>query len=94
MTYFYKKSELDQIIFWLSGFDELAIEGMIELKVTFKTFFQEAKIKPNSRLIPGVICGYGVKEIENLLPQQVLYLDKLVDELAKGKTMEKIYREN
>jgi hypothetical protein len=85
---------LDQIIFWLTGFDELAIEGMIERKVTFKTFFQEAKIKSNSRLIPVVICGYRVKEIENPLPQQVLYLEKLVDELAKGRTMEKIYREN
>ena len=93
MTYFYKKSEWDQIIFWLTGFDELAIEGMIERKVTFKTFFQEAKIKPNSKLITGVICGYRVEEIENPLTQQVLYLEKLVDELAKGRMMEKILRE-
>jgi hypothetical protein len=87
------KSELDQIISWLTGFDESAIQEMMERKVTFETFFQEAKIHPNAKLITGVICGYRVEEIENPLTQQVRYLDKLVDELAKGRKMEKILRE-
>jgi hypothetical protein len=86
------KEELDQIISWLTGFNESAIQEMIERKVTFETFFQEAKINPNSKLITGVICGYRVEEIENPLTQKVRYLDKLVDELAKGRKMEKILR--
>ncbi len=86
------KAELNQVISWLTGFDESAIKEMIELKVTFETFFQKAKINPNSRLITGVICGYRVEEIENPLTQQVRYLDKLVDEIAKGRKMEKILR--
>lgn len=87
------KVELDQIISWLTGFDESALQEMIERKVTFETFFQEAKIHPNAKLITGVICGYRVEEIKNPLTQQVRYLDKLVDELAKGRKMEKILRE-
>ncbi len=87
------KEELDQIISWLTGFNVSSIQEMIERKVTFETFFQEAKINPNAKLITGVICGYRVEEIENPLTQQVRYLDKLVDELAKGRKMEKILRE-
>lgn len=87
------KEELHQVINWLTGFDESKIEELITEKVTFETFFQKAKLNPNANLIKGVICGYRVEEIENTLTQQVRYLDKLVDELAKGKKMEKILRE-
>ena len=86
------KAELHEIITWLTGFDEKQIEDLIEEGVTFETFFQRAKINPNAQLITGVICGYRVEEIENPLTQQVRYLDKLVDELAKGRKMEKILR--
>lgn len=88
------KEELDQIITWLTGFDESTIQEMVERNVTLEIFFQETKINPNSKLITGVICGYRVEEIENPLTQQVRYLDKLVDELAKGRKMEKILRES
>lgn len=86
------KEELHQVIEWLTGFDEKKLEELIEAKATFGTFFQEAELNPNARLITGVICGYRVEEIENPLTQQVRYLDKLVDELAKGKKMDKILR--
>ena len=86
------KAELDQVIYWLTGFDEKRLEELIQQKATFKEFFRQATINPNARLITGVICGYRVEEIENPLTQQVRYLDKLVDELAKGKKMEKILR--
>ncbi len=86
------KQELDQVIEWLTGFDENKIQELIEQKVTFETFFQSASINPNARFITGVICGYRVEEIKNPLTQQVRYLDKLVDELAKGRKMEKILR--
>jgi len=86
------KEELQQVIEWLTGFDQNKIEELIDEKVTFKTFFQKAKLNPNANLITGVICGYRIEEIENPLTQQVRYLDKLVDELAKGKKMEKILR--
>lgn len=86
------KEELHQIIEWLTGYDEKKLQALIEEKVTFETFFQYASINPNSHLITGVICGYRVEEIENKLTQQVRYLDKLVDELAKGRKMEKILR--
>lgn len=86
------KKELHQVIEWLTGFDEKKLQGLIEKNVTFETFFQNAKINPNAHLITGVICGYRVEEIENPLTQQVRYLDKLVDELAKSRTMEKILR--
>jgi hypothetical protein len=86
------KEELHQVIEWLTGFDNQKLQDIIEKKVTFETFFQNASLNPNARLITGVICGYRVEEIEDPLTQQVRYLDKLVDELAKGRKMEKILR--
>lgn len=86
------KEELDQVIAWLTGFDEKKLAELIKEKVTFETFFQRAKLNANAKLITGVICGYRVEEIQNTLTQQVRYLDKLVDELAKGRKMEKILR--
>jgi len=86
------KEELHQVIEWLTGFDDKKLQELIEEKVTFETFFKKAKLNPNAHLITGVICGYRVEEIENPLTQQVRYLDKLVDELARGKKMEKILR--
>ncbi len=86
------KDELHQVIKWLTGFNEKAIAKLIESKVTFEQFFAKASLNPNAKLITGVICGYRVEEIENPLTQQVRYLDKLVDELAKGRKMEKILR--
>lgn len=86
------REELHQVIHWLTGFDDKKIQALIDEKVTFETFFQRATINPNAHLITGVICGYRIEEIENPLTKQVRYLDKLVDELAKGKAMEKILR--
>ena len=86
------REELHQVISWLTGFNEKALQKQIKDQITFKEFFQRAKLNPNAHLITGVICGYRVEEIENPLTQQVRYLDKLVDELAKGKNMEKILR--
>lgn len=86
------KEELHQVIEWLTGFGTRKLQDLIDKKVTFETFFQNATINPNAHLITGVICGYRVEEIENPLTQKVRYLDKLVDELAKGKKMEKILR--
>ena len=86
------KQELHQVIEWLTGFDENKVKELINEKVTFETFFQRAKLNPNAHLITGVICGYRIEEIENTLTQQARYLDKLVDELAKGRKMEKILR--
>ncbi len=86
------KEELHRVIHWLTGYDETDLQKLIDEKVTFAYFFQNAKMNPNAFLITGVICGYKVEEISNVLTQQVRYLDKLVDELAKGKTMEKILR--
>lgn len=86
------KEELHQVIEWLTGFDDKRLQQLIDEKVTFETFFNKAKLNPNARLITGLICGYRVEEIENPLTQQARYLDKLVDELAKGKKMEKILR--
>ena len=86
------KEELHQVIEWLTGFDNRKLQELIKEKVTFETFFQRASIHPNAHLITGVICGYRVEEIENPLTQQARYLDKLVDELAKGRKMEKILR--
>ncbi len=85
--------ELNQVIEWLTGFDNLKIQELITEKATFETFFEKAKLNPNANLIKGVICGYRIEEIENPLTKQVRYLDKLVDELAKGKKMDKILRE-
>lgn len=86
------KEELHQVIKWLTGFDEKELQELIEEKVTFETFFKRAKLNPNAKLITGLICGYRVEEIETPLTKQARYLDKLVDELAKGKKMEKILR--
>jgi len=86
------KDELHQVIEWLTGFGEKKLNQLIEENANFETFFQQAVINPNARLITGVICGYRVEEIENPLTQKVRYLDKLVDELAKGRKMEKILR--
>ncbi len=86
------KAELLQVIEWLTGFDEKKLQELIEEKVTFNTFFERATLNPNAHLITGVICGYRIEEIDNPLTKQTRYLDKLIDELAKGKTMEKILR--
>ncbi len=84
--------ELHQVIEWLTGFDEKKLKELIEEKATFETFFNQATLNPNASLITGVICGYRVEEIEYPLTRQVRYLDKIIDELAKGKSMEKILR--
>ncbi len=86
------KEELHQVIAWLTGFNEVMLEKHIEDELTFQQFFQKAKLNSNASLITGVICGYRVEEIENPLTQRVRYLDKLVDELAKGRKMDKILR--
>ncbi|MFN7118173.1 MAG: DUF2200 domain-containing protein [Saprospiraceae bacterium] len=86
------KTELHQVIEWLTGFDAEKLQAQIDEKVTFEQFFQNAILHPNAHLITGVICGYRVEDIEHPLTQKVRYLDKLVDELAKGKKMEKILR--
>ena len=86
------REELDQVIEWLTGFDKRALQKHIADEATFAQFFLAASINPNAHLITGVICGYRVEQIENPLTQQVRYLDKLVDELAKGRKMEKILR--
>lgn len=86
------KAELHQVIEWLTGFDDQQLQKLIEEKATFEQFFQAASIHPNAQLITGVICGYRVEDIENPLTQQVRYLDKLVDELAKSRPMNKILR--
>lgn len=87
------KEELHQVIEWLTGFDNLKIQEQIDKQATFETFFQQAKLNQNAHLITGMICGYRIEEIDNPLTQKVRYLDKLVDELAKGRIMEKILRE-
>jgi hypothetical protein len=86
------KQELDEVITWLTGYNAKKIQQLVKDKASFETFFAQATINPNAHLITGVICGYRVEEIENPLTQQVRYLDKLVDELAKGRKMEKILR--
>ena len=86
------KAELHQVLEWLTNFDTKKLQELIKENVTFETFFQQASLNPNVHLITGVICGVRVEEIENPLTQQVRYLDKLVDELAKGRKMEKILR--
>lgn len=87
------KKEVDAIIFWLTGYDANALQHILDNKVDFETFFSQApQINPNASKITGVICGYRVENIQDKLMQQIRYLDKLVDELAKGKKMEKILR--
>lgn len=87
------KEELHQVIEWLTGFDEKKLQELINEKTTFETFFERANLNPNAELITGTICGYKIQEIENPLTRKVRYLDKLVDELAKGKKMDKILRQ-
>ncbi len=87
------KEELLQVIEWLTGFDESTLQSLIDEKATFKTFFEKANLNPNAEQIKGVICGYRIEDIETPLTKQARYLDKLVDELAKGKKMEKIIRQ-
>lgn len=86
------KEELHQVIEWLTGFDLKKINELITEKITFEEFFQRAQLNPKANLITGLICGYRIEEIENPTTRQVRYLDKLVDELAKGRKMEKILR--
>jgi hypothetical protein len=87
------KAELDQIIYWLTGYDGKSLQQLLTDNIDFETFVSQApRMNPNASKITGVICGYRVEEIEDKLMQQIRYLDKLVDELAKGKTMEKILR--
>ena len=86
------KDELHTVIEWLTGFDNKKLKDQIDKNVTFETFFKNAKLNPNAHLITGVICGYRIEEIENQLTRKVRYLDKLVDELAKGKKIETILR--
>ena len=86
------KKELHQVIHWLTGYNEQTLQKLIDNKIDLETFFAKANLNPNAHLITGVICGYRIEEIEDKLMQKVRFLDKLVDELAKGKTMVKILR--
>ncbi len=86
------KAELHQVIEWLTGFKEKTLQKLIDDKVTFEQFFKKAKLNPKAHLITGSICGYRIEDIENPLTKQTRYLDKLIDELAKGRKMEKILR--
>jgi hypothetical protein len=86
------KAELHEVIKWLTNFDEKKLKQLIDENVTFDTFFKKAKLNPNAEMITGMICGYRIEEIQTPLTKQVRYLDKLVDELAKGRKMEKILR--
>src|SRR5690606_33479740 len=87
------KEEVDQIIFWLTGYDQKALQKHVDEKTDFETFFKNATLHPNASKITGVICGYRIEEIEEEVMRQIRYLDKLIDELAKGRKMEKILRE-
>ena len=86
------KAELDQVIEWLTGFDEAALARHLAEQTTFEEFFAAARLNPNAALITGVVCGVRVEEVEDPLMQRIRYLDKLVDELARGKAMEKVLR--
>lgn len=87
------QAEVDQIIFWLTGYDEDGLQEQIEKKNTFQTFFEQApKMNPNASKITGIICGYRIEEIQDPLEKNIRYLDKLIDELVKGRKMEKILR--
>ncbi|RNC81416.1 MAG: DUF2200 domain-containing protein [Phycisphaera sp.] len=86
------QKELHEVIHWLTGFDDNQIKELIKEEVTFKEFFKRAKLNPKAKLITGVICGYRVENIENPLTRKARYLDKIIDELARGKKMEKILR--
>ncbi len=89
------EEELNQVIEWLTGFNEVKLQSLIEEKVTFRTFFQRARIHPNAHLIKGVVCGYRIEEIEDEfeLYKQCRRMEKLIDELARGRKMEKILRQ-
>ena len=87
------KKELNQIINWLTGFDEEKLQELIHEEITFETFFERAKLNPKAHMITGVVCGYRIEELGNPLTRQVRYLDKLVDELAQGRKMETILRQ-
>lgn len=87
------KDELHRVIEWLTGFDEAKLHTLIEQQVTFEEFFDQATLNPNAELIKGVICGYRIEDLQTKLTRECRYLDKLVDELAKGKKLEKIMRE-
>lgn len=84
--------ELHQVIEWLTGFDSKKLQQLIDEQVTFKTFFERANLNPNAHLIKGVICGYRIEDIETQLTRETRYLDKLIDELARGRKMDKILR--
>ena len=86
------KKELHEVIKWLTGYDEKKLKSLIDDEVTFETFYKKCKLNPNAHLIRGVVCGYRIEEMENPLIQKARYLDKLIDELAKGRKMEKILR--
>lgn len=86
------KAEVDEIIFWLTGYDEKTLQKHLDDKTNFEDFFNQANINPNASKITGVICGYRVEEIKERLTREIRYLDKLIDELAKGKAMDKILR--
>lgn len=86
------KAEVDEIIFWLTGYDQQTLQKHLDDNTDFENFFAQAQINPNASKITGVICGYRIEEIEEELMKQIRYLDKMIDELAKGKTMEKILR--
>lgn len=87
------KAEVDEIIFWLTGYDEISLQNVLDNKTNFEEFFAQApNLNPNVSMIKGIICGYRVEEIEDDVIQKVRYLDKLIDELAKGKAMDKILR--
>lgn len=86
------KAELDQVIEWLTGFDRAALEGHLAAGTTFEDFFADARLNPRASLITGVVCGIRVEQIDDPLMQRIRYLDKLVDELAKGKAMDKVLR--
>lgn len=86
------KTEVDEVIRWLTGYSQKELDQQIEKGIDFKTFFEEAHLNPNASKITGVICGWRVEEMTDKLMQKIRYLDKLIDELAKGKTMEKILR--
>jgi len=85
-------AELDEVICWLTGYDEAALKQHLEAGTTFEDFFAQAHLNPNASLITGVVCGVRVEEVEDPLMKQIRYLDKLVDELAKGRSMEKVLR--
>ena len=86
------KAELDQVITWLTGYDEATLQELLDNGTTFEAFFADARLNPNASLITGSVCGVRVENVDDPLMQKIRYLDKLVDELAKGKSMEKVLR--